>query len=117
MTGPVGRLTFGELLPRVKRALGSEVQFHHLSDDFLRENEVGEFMELPLWVNAALAESFMTFNVDKALSNGLTFRPIERSIRDTFEWALTLPADTPKPADLPRDKEAALLRAWTRSRK
>ena len=111
VTGPAGRLTFGELLQRVKQALGSEVQFHHVSDDFLRENEVGEFMELPLWVNGALAESFMTFNIDKAIRDGLTFRPIARTIRDTYDWAMTLPADAPKPADLSPEKELKLLAA------
>ena len=109
VTGPAARLTFGELLPQVKQALGSDVQWQHASDDFLRENDVGEFMELPLWVNRALAESFMTFNIDKAIGAGLRFRPIAGTIRDTYEWALTLPADAPKPADLPREKELNLL--------
>ncbi len=111
VTGPAARLTFGELLPLVKQALGSDVQWQHASDDFLRENDVGEFMELPLWVNRALAESFMTFNIDKAMGAGLRFRPIAGTIRDTYEWALTLPADAPKPADLPREKELNLLAA------
>ena len=57
VTGPAGRLTFGELLPLIKQALGSDVQWRHVSDDFLRDNDVGEFMELPLWLNRALAES------------------------------------------------------------
>lgn len=109
VTGPAERLTFGELLPLIKRALTSEVQFHHVSDEFLRENDVGEFMQLPLWINEALAESFMTFNIDKALGDGLTYRPIARTIRDTYEWAMTLPEDAPKPADLPREKELSLL--------
>ena len=111
VTGPAERLTFGELLPLIKQALGSEVQFHHVSDDILRENDVGEFMQLPLWINEALAASFMTFNIDKALGDGLTFRPIARTVRDTCEWAMTLPEDAPKPADLPREKELSLLAA------
>jgi len=111
VTGPAARLTFGELLLLVKQALGSDVQWQHASDDFLREHDVGEFMELPLWVNRALAESFMTFDNDKAIGAGLRFRPIARTIRDTCEWALTLPADAPKPADLPREKELNLLAA------
>lgn len=114
VTGPAARMTFGELLSLVKEALASEVQFHHVSDVFLRANAVGEFMGLPLWVNGPLAESFMTFNVDKAIGDGLTFMPIARTIRDTYEWAMTLSAEAPKPADLPRDKEAALLRALKR---
>lgn len=111
VSGPAGRLTFGQLLPQIAQALSSDVQWRHVSDDFLRENEVGEFMELPLWVNRDLAESFMTFNIDKAKSAGLSFRPITRTIRDTYNWAMTLPADAPKPADLPPEKELKLLAA------
>ena len=111
VTGPAERLTFGELLPLVKQALGSDVQWRYASDDFLRANAVGEFMELPLWTNRGLAESFMTFNFEKAISAGLSFRPIEQTVRDTYEWAMTLPADAPKPADLPHEKELKLLAA------
>lgn len=116
VTGPAGRLTFGELLPQVKQALASDVDWRHVGDDFLRAHEVGEFTGLPLWLKRALAESFMTFGIDKAIGHGLTFRSIGETVRDTFDWAKTLPADAPKPADLPRDKEEALLRAWRNSR-
>ncbi len=109
--GPARRITFGELLSLAKDTLGSDVHFHHVSDAVLQNNDVGEFMELPLWVNRKLAESFMTFNNDKALRDGLSFRPPEQTIRDTWEWARTLPADTPKPADLPPEKELELLAA------
>ena len=47
--------------------------YHHVSDEFLREKDVGEFMELPLWVNSDLAESFMTFSIERALAAGLQF--------------------------------------------
>ncbi len=112
VTGPAGRMTFGKLLSLAKEALNSDARFHHCGDDFLRQNDVGEFMELPLWVNHELAESFMTFNIDRALGAGLTFREPARTIRDTWEWARAQPPDAPKPAYLPPEKEAALLAAW-----
>ena len=111
VTGPARRLTFGKLLSLAKEALNSDVRFHYCGDDFLRENGVGEFMELPLWVNRELAESFMTFNIDRALRAGLTFREPAQTIRDTWEWARAQPSDAPKPAYLPPEKEAALLAA------
>ncbi len=111
VTGPAQRLTFGELLPLAKTALGSDVDFHHVSDEFLQQQEVGEFMELPLWVNRELAESFMTFNCDKALRDGLRFRAPAITIRDTYHWAATLPQDREKPADLSSEKERQMLMA------
>lgn len=111
VTGPAARLTFGELLPLAKEALGSDVRFHHVSDDFLRRGGVAEFMGLPLWLNREAAESFMTFKIDRALAAGLTFRPPARTIRDTNAWARRQPKDAPKPADLSTELEATLLEA------
>ena len=112
VTGPARRLTFGELLPVAKETLQCDVRFHHASDEFLGEHEVGEFMELPLWVNHDLAESFMTFDISKALAQGLTFRPLTQTISDTWRWARTLPDNMEKPANLPPARETALLKAW-----
>ncbi len=109
VTGPAARMTFGEFLPLAKKALGSDVHFHHASDDYLRRRGVDEFMGLPLWLKRASAESFMTFNVDRALAAGLRFRPLAHTIRDTYEWARTLPEDAPKPADLSTELETTLL--------
>ncbi len=111
VTGPARRLTFGDLLAAAKDALGSDVRYHHVSDEFLRGHEVGEFMELPLWVSRDAAESFLTFNIDRARRAGLVFRPLAATIRDTWEWARGLPNDIDKPANLPAEKEAKLLAA------
>ena len=111
VTGPAERMTFGELLPITRKALGSDVLFHHVSDDFLRGHAVDEFMGLPLWLNRESAESFMTFKIDKALAAGLTFRPLAQTIRDTYEWLSTLPDDA-KSANLSPELENDLLEAW-----
>lgn len=112
VTGPAERLTFGEFLPRVKDALGSDARFAHASDDFLRAHDVEMFMGLPLWLNRAAAESFMTFKIEKALTAGLAFRPLAQTISDTCEWARSLPHDIAKPADLAPALETKLLEAW-----
>ena len=111
VTGAARQLTFGELLARAKDAVGSDVRFCHVSDAFLQEQQVGEFMELPLWVNQQLAKGFMSFDCAKALRAGLRFRELETTILDTLKWAKSVPDDTEKPADLPPDKEQALLDA------
>lgn len=111
VTGPARRLAFGEFLAGAKDALGSDVRFRHVSDAFLQEQQVGEFMELPLWVNQELAESFMSFDCARALRAGLRFRPLKTTIIDTYEWSKSMPDDITKPADLAPDKEQALLAA------
>ena len=114
VTGPAERMTFGEFLPIAKRALGSDVRFHHCGDEFLRGRGVEEFMGLPLWLHQKAAESFMTFRIDRALAAGLNFRPLTRTVRDTNAWAQKQPGDAKKRADLSVALEQDLLAAWKR---
>ncbi len=111
VTGPAGRLTFGEFLPLAQEALASDVRFHHVSDEFLRRQGVDEFMGLPLWLNSEAAESFMTFSIERALAAGLRFRTLPQTIRATNAWARAN-SDGPKQADLPAELEKTLLEAW-----
>ncbi len=111
VTGRDVQVTFGQWLATAKDALDSDVIYHHVDDSFLQEYEIGEFMELPLWLNLPIAKQFMTFSVAKAVADGLTFRPLAQTISDTYTWAKDLPEDTPKPANLPVEKEDMLLEA------
>ena len=54
----------------------------------------------------------MAADVRRAIGAGLTFRPVEETIRDTLAWDATLPPDREVNAGLPPDREAELLRAW-----
>ena len=58
VTGPDRRMSFGELLPLMNRALDADARFIHVSDEFLHSQDIGEFMELPLWIKGELAEGF-----------------------------------------------------------
>ncbi len=75
------------------------------------EQGVAPFTELPLWVPAEDA-GFNTFAIDRALAAGLTFRPVEETVRDTLAWLATRPADHVWRAGLSAEREAELLRLW-----
>lgn len=111
VTGPAERLTIGELLTAAKATLESDVIFHHVSDEFLREREVGQWMELPLWMDGELAEAFMTFDISRARRAGLRFRSLESTIRATYAWAKELSDDLEWPAGMSREREKQLLSA------
>ena len=67
--------------------------------------------QLPLW----LPESDPTvagmdrMDIRKALQAGLTFRPLEDTIRSTLDWANSRPANHEWRAGLSREREAELL--------
>jgi len=71
-------------------------------DEFLLEHEVGEWMELPLWI----AGVGMRVDVSRALARGLRFRPIE----ETIAGAASAPAV--EGVGLTPEREAELLAAW-----
>ena len=114
-TGPAHARTFGEVLAacaRVARERGAPpARFVWVDDAFLLAQGVGPWMELPLWIPAsdATMAGFMTENIAKALAAGLTFRPLEDTIKATLDWDATRPKDEPRKAGLAAEKEAALL--------
>ncbi len=77
-----------------------------VSDDFLREHEVGEWMELPLWIADPAWTGMQDVNVTRAVAAGLRFRPLE----ETLAGAATAPAV--EGVGLTAEREAGLLEAW-----
>ena len=89
-----------------------------IDEDFLLEQGVGPWMEMPLWVGKDVSE-FLQMSVAKAVDAGLTFRPVEETARDTLAWAREVGAElvTETPygtAGLDPAREAELLEAWRR---
>ncbi len=110
--GPESPLTMEAFLDECKRALKSDAKFVWVDEAFLLENEVGYWMELPLWIpDSEQMEGFLSLDIDKALGKGLTFRPLSETIRDTREWELRQEVLERK-AGLDDDKEQAVLGKW-----
>jgi 2'-hydroxyisoflavone reductase len=114
-TGPASKLSFGEVLEecaKVARERGAPAsKLTWVDDAYLVAQGVGPWMELPLWIPAddRAMTGFMTENIAKALGAGLTFRPLEDTIRATLDWDATRPKDEERKAGLATEKEAALL--------
>ena len=96
-----------ELLSTCRAVTGSDATITWVSPEFLVEHEVGEWMELPLWlVDPELAYADRV-DVSRALAAGLTFRALEDTVRGTLEEA-----ETAEAAGLRPEREAELLAAW-----
>ncbi|MFI6496635.1 NAD-dependent epimerase/dehydratase family protein [Nonomuraea typhae] len=116
VTGPAGNATYGELLGWCKAATGSDAEFVWVADDFLAEREVGLFVELPLWLPAAMG-SFWTAPTGKAEAAGLRARPMSETVRDAWEWLRHIPEDqrvygTRMVHGMAPERERELLAAW-----
>jgi 2'-hydroxyisoflavone reductase len=112
-TGPAEPLAFGALLDAC-RALGGDARITWVDEAFLAEQEVGPWIELPLWIPESDLDTlgFSDVSIAKAREAGLSFRPLEGTLRDTLAWAAGLPANRAWRAGLKLEREAELLAAW-----
>lgn len=110
-TGPQGGPTMREVIETCRRTASHPSTVIWIPDAFLVEQEVGPWMELPLWLQED-DRGLMAVQIDKAVQAGLTFRPLEDTIRDTLVWAKTRPADYQWRAGMSPEKERQVLDAW-----
>jgi 2'-hydroxyisoflavone reductase len=112
--GPKSPMSMAEMLYGIRAITSSEVKFTWVAEDFLREHEVGGWMEMPVWVYASEAtRGFMDWDCSKAIAAGLDFRPLADTARDTLTWWNGRPdADRVLRTGLSPEKEAAILAAW-----
>ena len=68
--------------------------------EFLVEHEVGEWMELPLWLHDAGYAAMLSTPVEPALAAGLQIRPLIETVAATLEWVASEEHDPsdPRPA-------------------
>jgi len=112
-TGPAGLFTMGEFLEACRGVVASDARLAWIPDEALLAAEAGPWMELPLWIPASDADhaGFMTERIDRALAAGLTFRPLEDTIRATLDWDASRAPDAPRAAGLAAARERELLEA------
>jgi 2'-hydroxyisoflavone reductase len=113
-TGLPGKLTMERMLAECRAVSGSDAALTWVSDDFLKQEEVRAWSEVPLWLpeDDPAIQGFMFVNCDRAVSSGLVFRPLRETIQDTLTWrAKNCPNEELK-AGLSADKEQTLLRKW-----
>ncbi|NWG34011.1 MAG: epimerase [Chloroflexi bacterium] len=110
-TGPDHELTLGTMLETCKQVSGSDASIHWASVEFLKQHNVQEWSDMPVWVpdNEENA-GFSRVDVSKGVRAGLMFRPLEDTVRDTLTWANARPADHEWRAGLRSDREQELLR-------
>ena len=114
-TGPDYELTMGKLLDVSKQVSGSEAKVKWASVEFLKQNKVEAWSDMPAWVpEDEEGIGFARMELSKAIRAGLRFRPLEETIRDTLEWAKTRPVDHAWRAGLTAEREAEVLAALKR---
>jgi len=114
-TNPAGLYTFGDVLNMCRDELNPDLKLTWVPTEFLNTQNLEESGGLPLWVgdNEEYAGVWKV-NAGLAASKGLKARPLSESIKDTWAWWSTLPAErTAKlKTGLSPERQAEILAAW-----
>src|SRR5216110_2746266 len=115
-TGPVKPLGIGKMLDEIKGALHSDAKFAWLPAEFLKQQKVEAWSDMPVWAGDELGMS--RANISRALARGLTFRPLADTARDSLAW---FKAQKPERqaklrAGLTAEREAEVLAAWKKQK-
>jgi len=108
-TGPASKLTMQRFLQACKDVTRSDARFTWLSESFITERHLEA--DFPIWTPAE-AVYFAAVDCAKAIADGLTFRPLENTIRATLQWNASRPEGFTARAGISREREAALLEEW-----
>jgi 2'-hydroxyisoflavone reductase len=106
---PTSRST---LVETCRRVAGVDAEIVWVDSGFLVEREVGEWMELPLWLASPEYAGMLSVEPAAAFAAGLETRSLEETARDTLAWVQAGEAPPDPPAGLAREKERAVLDAW-----
>jgi len=113
--GPGSELTMGGMLDGIHGAIGSSARLVWASADFLEQQKVSPWGDMPVWIPATgdTAGANRRRN-QKAVAAGLTFRPLAETVNDTVAWWKTLPPERQAKlrAGIAPEREAQVLEAW-----
>jgi 2'-hydroxyisoflavone reductase len=106
---PADAMTFGQVLETAKAITKADTKFIYVEDAFIAAHE--EAQALPMYVPEE-QQAWGRVSSQKAVNTGLTFRPLETTIKDTLEWLQTRPSSYAWKAGLSEQQEQALFQAW-----
>jgi 2'-hydroxyisoflavone reductase len=109
-TGPDRELTLGMMLETCKQVSGSDANFKWASVEFLNQNKVEPWSDMPVWVPDTMEDAgFSRMDISKALAAGMKIRPLAETVRDTLDWASARSSDYEWKSGLKPEREAGLL--------
>ena len=101
--------TWAELVEAGLRVTGSAARPVWIDGDWLADQDVGEWMELPMWLRDPEWVGMNRADGSRAVAAGLAFRALDDTVRGTLEHA-----ETTEDAGLRPERERELLEAWVR---
>lgn len=106
---PADLMNVGQVLETARAISKADTNITYVDDAFLASHE--EAQGLPMYVPEQY-QAWERVSSQKAINAGLTFRPLEMTIKETLEWLHTRPASYEWKAGLKEEQEKSLLQQW-----
>jgi 2'-hydroxyisoflavone reductase len=113
--GPATPRPMAELLYGIRAVTTAETTFTWVDTDFLLENGVRPYADLPVWLPPRDGrEGFARFDMSPEVALGLTYRSLAVTTKDTLDYHFSRSAERQANlrAGLSGEREAELLAAW-----
>jgi 2'-hydroxyisoflavone reductase len=113
-----GHATMGALLEACRSVTAGGAVLTWADPGFVESAGIEPWSELPIWLPPDHEYRAMhASNVERAHEAGLWCRPVDETVRDTWEWLVSIGRHAPlrpdrDPPGLEADKERAALAAW-----
>jgi len=114
-TGPAKQFGIGDMLDQIKAALNSNANLTWIPADFLEQQKVSAWSDMPVWIPPRGEEAYAArINIERALNKGLTFRSLAETARDTLAWFKSQQPERQAKlrAGLAPEREKEVLAAW-----
>ncbi|MEV8531337.1 NAD-dependent epimerase/dehydratase family protein [Streptomyces sp. NPDC051211] len=115
LVSPLGHATMGSFLEACAAVTGGTAELRWTDPQRILDAGVQPWTELPVWLPPGEDHDYMHGgDVSKAVAAGLTCRPVEDTVADTWAWLQSLGGAVPQRPDRPkpgldREREASLL--------
>ena len=100
-------VSWADLLETCRDVADADARFVWIDGEFLLEQDIEQWMGLPMWIHDEEDKGLHRADVSRATSSELGFRPLTDTVRATLELA-----EPTQEAGLSPEREAALLEAW-----
>ncbi|MFJ4618399.1 NAD-dependent epimerase/dehydratase family protein [Streptomyces sp. NPDC088812] len=123
LMSPQGHATMGGLLDACVRATGSAAELRWAAPRVILDAGIEPWTQLPVWVppDSDLHDALHSADVSRAVAAGLSCRPVEDTVTDTWRWLRGLGGTAPQRPDRTRkgvapEVEARVLASLDRDR-
>ena len=114
-TGPARRLDMRGMLQGMAEAIKVKPELTWVPADFLEAQKVSPWGDMPVWIPASGdSTGFAQRSIDRAVKQGLSFRPLATTAADTLAWFQAQPAErqTKLRAGISAEREKEVLALW-----